>query len=149
MTFVDNIQPYQPILEKNIWKDIMKRIVDPKRPISSIILPPRIILTPIIPMRFSTIISEEHAAEIASWVDEKSTTYSTKNNPYEFRLLLRGSRYDFACDTFWNLCNKKGNVVLIIKVKDTDEILGGYNPIGWEKPYSYNYIICDRCFIFH
>ncbi|RIB19877.1 hypothetical protein C2G38_2180695 [Gigaspora rosea] len=68
---------------------------------------------------FSTIINEEHIAEIASWVDEKTITYSTKNNPYEFRLLHRG-------------------------IKDTDEILGGYNPIGWEKPISYKFIICDK-----
>ncbi|RIB22473.1 hypothetical protein C2G38_988038 [Gigaspora rosea] len=149
---VDNVQPYQPIIEKNLCKDIMKRIADPNRPISSIVLPPRIILTPILPMRltesFSTIINEEHAAEIASWIDEKTTTYSTRNNPYEFRLLLRGSRDGFTRDTFWNLCGKKKNVVLIIKVKNTDEILGGYNPIGWEKPFAYNYIRCDKSFIF-
>ncbi|RIB22474.1 hypothetical protein C2G38_2173856 [Gigaspora rosea] len=125
---VDNVQPYQPILEKNLWKDIMKRIADPNRPISSIVLPPRIILTPI---------------------DEKTTTYySTRNNPYKFRLLLRGSRDGFTADIFWNLCDKKENVVLIIKVKGTDEILGGYNPIGWEKPITFNYISCDKCFIF-
>ncbi|RIB22488.1 hypothetical protein C2G38_2075553 [Gigaspora rosea] len=139
--------------KKHLWKDIMKRIADPNRPISSIILPPRIILTPTLPIRltepFSTIINEEHAAEIASWVDEKTTTYSTRNNPYEFRLLLRGSRDGFTRDRFWNLCDMKKNVVLIIKVKDTDEILGGYNPIGWEKPKSkpFKHIICDKKFI--
>ncbi|RIB22472.1 hypothetical protein C2G38_2033547 [Gigaspora rosea] len=110
----DIVQPYQQILEKNLWKDIMKRIVDPNQPLSSIILPPRIILTP---MRFaepfSTIMNEEHAAEIASWVDEKTTTYSARNNPYELRLLLRGSRDGFTADIFWNLCEKKENVVLI------------------------------------
>ncbi|RIB22486.1 hypothetical protein C2G38_2075546, partial [Gigaspora rosea] len=98
----------------------MKRIADPNRPISSIILPPRFILPPILPMRltepFSTIINEEHAAEIASWIDEKITTYSTRNNPYEFRLLIRGSRDGFTADIFWNLCDKKENVILIIKV---------------------------------
>ncbi|RIB00213.1 hypothetical protein C2G38_2051810, partial [Gigaspora rosea] len=38
---VDNIEPYQTILERNLWKDIMKRITNPNREISSIILPPR------------------------------------------------------------------------------------------------------------
>ncbi|RIB22477.1 hypothetical protein C2G38_2033554 [Gigaspora rosea] len=149
---VDNVQSYQPIIEKNLWKDIMERIVDPNRPISSIVLSPRVILTLILPMRltepFSTIINEEHAVEIASWVDEITTTYSTKNNPYEFKLLLRGSRDGFIVGTFWNLCDKKENAILIIKVKDTDEIPGGYNPIGWEKPESYKSISCDKSFIF-
>ncbi|RIB01847.1 hypothetical protein C2G38_2229482 [Gigaspora rosea] len=45
---------------------------------------------------FSTVINEVHAAEIASWVYRKETSYLTTNNHTS---------------------------------KDTDEILGGYNPI--------------------
>ncbi|RHZ89495.1 hypothetical protein Glove_13g274 [Diversispora epigaea] len=53
------------------------------------------------------------------------------DNPYEFNLILRGSRDGFETIVFWNLCNQKKNVV--IKVKDADEIIGGYNPIGWNS----------------
>ncbi|RIB22487.1 hypothetical protein C2G38_2075551 [Gigaspora rosea] len=48
-----------------------------------------------------------------------------------------------------DIVDNKENVILIIKVKDTDEILGGYNPIGWEKPEYFNSKSCDKCFIFH
>ncbi|RIB28420.1 hypothetical protein C2G38_2028533 [Gigaspora rosea] len=34
------------------------------------------------------------------------------------------------------------------EVKDTDEILGGYNPIGWDKPIGGGYKNCDESFIF-
>ncbi|RIB05260.1 hypothetical protein C2G38_2148627 [Gigaspora rosea] len=147
---IDNAEPYKRILEKSLWKDIKKRFMSPNRPITSTILPPRLITTPTLPSRelFSTIISNEHAAEIASWIDKKDDIYSIENNPYDFKLLLRERK--FTADSFWNLCDKKENVIVIIKVNGTDEILGGYSPIGWNKPKSWSgkYNSCNECFIF-
>ncbi|RIB19068.1 hypothetical protein C2G38_2182885 [Gigaspora rosea] len=126
---INNLQPYQKILEKNPWKDIMKKYMTDE-PISSAVLPPRIISKPTLPNRiveqFSNSINEAHAAEITSWVDMKDNLYSVTNNPYDFKLLLRGSR-------------------LVIC---TDEILGGYNPIGWDKQYDGKYMNCKESFIF-
>ncbi|RIB22131.1 hypothetical protein C2G38_1028693 [Gigaspora rosea] len=137
---IDNVQPYQQILEKNLWNDIVKKLAIPNRPVSSIILPPRIISTPTLPTRvtepFSMVISDEHAAKIASWIDRKDYSYSVTNNPYEFELLLRGTRDGFTKDSFWNLCDKRTHLVVIIKVKGTNEILGGYNPVGWDKQWD-------------
>ncbi|RIB05252.1 hypothetical protein C2G38_2047749 [Gigaspora rosea] len=66
-------------------------------------LPPRVILTQELPHRstetFSNVINEEHAAEIASWIDKKADTYSMTNNPYEFKL-LRGSRDGFTLEEY-------------------------------------------------
>ncbi|RIB08103.1 hypothetical protein C2G38_2045445 [Gigaspora rosea] len=147
---VDIVNPYHQILEKNLWDDILKRFLTPNRQISSIILPPRVILTFKLPSRvtepFSTVINEMHAAEIASWVDKKAEAYSVINNPYEFKLLLRGSRDGFTRESFWNLCDQQTNTVLIIKVNGTDEILGGYNPTFWDK--SKGWISCNDSFIF-
>ncbi|RIB20993.1 hypothetical protein C2G38_2079426, partial [Gigaspora rosea] len=110
--------------------------ISPNRQITSTILPPRKILRPTLPTRntepFSTVINESHAAEIASWVDKKENTYSLTNSPYEFKLLLRGTRDGFTSDSFWNLCDKQTHLVVVMKVKGTDEILGGYNPVGWD-----------------
>ncbi|RHZ49362.1 hypothetical protein Glove_522g36 [Diversispora epigaea] len=59
----------------------------------SVILPARSILIQELPVlskvHFSTIISDEHAAEISSWIDHRTTTYSSTNHPYEFQLILR------------------------------------------------------------
>ncbi|RIB24925.1 hypothetical protein C2G38_2068724, partial [Gigaspora rosea] len=163
---IDKVYPYQQILDKNLWKDILKRVIDSNRPISSIILPLRAISDPskILPPRgdsdplpphgdsdsnqtlppnlistptgsiepFSAIINQEHVAEIASWIDDVELPYSTMNIPYEFKLLLRGSRDGFAPTSFWNLCNKRINVLIVMKVDSTNEILGD----------------CDDCFIF-
>src|SRR6185369_7396705 len=81
---------------------------------------------------FSTIITSEHAAEISSWIDRKSSTYSLTNTPYEFQLILRGSINGFNPQTFWDICNGQASTVVIMKVKGTEEILGGYNPLIWD-----------------
>ncbi|RHZ86520.1 hypothetical protein Glove_50g95 [Diversispora epigaea] len=137
---LDSIRPYKRILDKQLWKDIDQHLLSPKRPVKSIILPARTVLVTELPFRadgskepFSTIISEEHAAEISSWIDRKATIYSTTNIPYKFELILRGSRDGFAPQTFWDICHGHAGTVVIAKVKGTDEILGGYNPLAWDN----------------
>ncbi|RHZ89487.1 hypothetical protein Glove_13g67 [Diversispora epigaea] len=114
----DKITLYKKILDKKLWKDINQNMAAPDRPVKSIILPARSILVTKFQPRtkepkehFSTIISEEHAAEISSWIDRKTTTCSATNIPYKFELIL----------------------IVIAKVKGTDEILGGYNPLAWDN----------------
>ncbi|RIB28858.1 hypothetical protein C2G38_1335058 [Gigaspora rosea] len=149
---VNNVEPYQQILEKNLWKDIIKKFMT-NQPISSKVLPPRIIFKPKLPTRvvelFSTVINEAHLAEIASWIDRKVNTYAVTNNPYDFKLLLRGTRDGFSSDSFWKLCDKETHLIVVIKVKGTDEILGGYNPVGWDKPIgNESFKNCKDSFIF-
>ncbi|RIB00200.1 hypothetical protein C2G38_2235180 [Gigaspora rosea] len=85
-------------------------------------------------------------SEIASWIDKKAISILWIII-YGFKLLLRGSRDGFTRDSFWNLCDKQKNLVIVIKVKDTDEILGGYNPVGWDKMLN-SYKSCEESFTF-
>ncbi|RIB03104.1 hypothetical protein C2G38_2049537 [Gigaspora rosea] len=101
----------------------------PNRPISSVNLPPRMISKKKLPSGttepFSTIINEAHAAEITSWIDKKKAdAYSATNYPYGFKLRLRGNRDNFTPASFWKLCYKQTNVVVVTKINDTDRILG-------------------------
>ncbi|RHZ81594.1 hypothetical protein Glove_117g222 [Diversispora epigaea] len=127
---MEKIYPYQQILEKKLMTDILKYSLIPNKSITSIILPPRNIF-----QITSSILTKEQVLEIASWIDKKEITYKINNLPYKFELILHGSRDGFEKDVFWNLCNQKTNVLVVAKVKDTDEILDGYNPIVW------NYVI--------
>ncbi|RHZ75148.1 hypothetical protein Glove_217g248 [Diversispora epigaea] len=151
---IEKVFPYQQILNKNLVTDILKYSMAPEKPITSTILPPRKIVTIQLPNRgnafqiTSSIITNEHAAEIASWIDKKEVTYDVNDNPYEFNILLRGSRDGFGTNVFWNLCNLKTNVLVVVKVKDTDEILGGYNPIGWDSNLYGQYSTTNDSFIF-
>ncbi|RHZ78240.1 hypothetical protein Glove_166g101 [Diversispora epigaea] len=130
---LDKVEPYKKILDKQLWKDLKQHLISPNRTVKSIILPARSILIQELPVRskesFSTIISEEHAAEISSWIDRKTTTYTSTN----YQLILRGSKDGFSPQTFWNMCHGHAGTVVIIKVKGTDEILGGYNPLMWDN----------------
>ncbi|RHZ48305.1 hypothetical protein Glove_553g32 [Diversispora epigaea] len=151
---IEKLVPFQQIFDKTLWVDILKYSMTPDKPITSTILPPRKIVTNQLPNRgytfqiTSLIITNEHVAEIASWIDKKEVTYDVNNNPYEFNLILRGSRDGFGRDVFWNLCNQKTNLVVVVKVKDTDEILGGYNPIGWNSNLYGKYSTTNDSFIF-
>ncbi|RHZ84620.1 hypothetical protein Glove_78g118 [Diversispora epigaea] len=134
------IKPYKKILDKQLWEDLTQYFMDPDHPMESIILPPRTILTQELPTRateqtkpLSTIISYEHVAEISSWIDHKSSIYSLTNTPYEFQLILRGSINGFNPQTFWDTCHGHARTVVIMKVKGTEEILGGFNPLAWDN----------------
>ncbi|RHZ76387.1 hypothetical protein Glove_198g107 [Diversispora epigaea] len=148
---MQKVYPYQQILNKKLMTDILKYSMALNEPMTSTILPPRKIVTTQLPNRFqitSLIITNEHAANIASWIDKKEVTYDVNNNPYEFNLILRGSRDGFGVDVFWSLCNQKTNLVVVVKVKDTDEILGGYNPIGWDSNLHGQFSTTNDSFIF-
>ncbi|PKY60240.1 hypothetical protein RhiirA4_483731, partial [Rhizophagus irregularis] len=59
------------------------------------------------------------------------------NASYEFKLIFRGSRNGFTAKTFHDICDNQSHTVTIIKVKDSNEILGGYNPIEWKSATVY------------
>ncbi|RHZ85134.1 hypothetical protein Glove_71g103 [Diversispora epigaea] len=87
----DKIKPYKKILNKQLREDMNQYSFVPDRPVRSTILPPRSILIIELPPRtnepkesFSNIISEDHAAEISSWIGRKKTVYSTTNAAYKF-----------------------------------------------------------------
>ncbi|RHZ48296.1 hypothetical protein Glove_553g56 [Diversispora epigaea] len=151
---MEKVYPFQQILNKKLVTDILKYSMASDKPITSTILPPRKIITIQLPNRGNTfqitslIITNEHAANIASWIGKKEVTTYVNNNPYEFNLILRGSRDGFGVNVFWNLCDQKTNLVVVVKVKDTDEILGGYNPIGWDFNLHGQYSTTNGSFIF-
>ncbi|RHZ82508.1 hypothetical protein Glove_109g383 [Diversispora epigaea] len=135
---VEKIYPYQQLLGHQLFSDITIKFIAPTKPISSIVLPPRKILKTTLPTRItpiplsSNIITNEHALEISSWIDRKEIPY-IENNPYEFKLLVRGSRDGFDITTIYQICDKVSKTIIILKVKGTGEILGGYNPLEWEN----------------
>ncbi|RHZ86341.1 hypothetical protein Glove_52g145 [Diversispora epigaea] len=146
------VKPYEKILEKQLWDDMIQHHLFPNEPVESLILPARIISSPDLPARvngsFSTIINKEHVAELSSWIDRKSTTYSSENIPYEFELILRGSRDDFNPKTFWNMCHGHSGTIVVAKVAGTDEIIGGYNPLAWDNSTVGIYMQTNDSFIF-
>ncbi|RHZ85964.1 hypothetical protein Glove_58g80 [Diversispora epigaea] len=78
----------------------------------------------------SKIINTKDAGLIASWIDKRRTPYF-KDLPFKFKLIYRASREGFGINNFHNNCDDKGPTVVVIKVRDSGEIIGGYNPLKW------------------
>ncbi|RIB09361.1 hypothetical protein C2G38_2209118 [Gigaspora rosea] len=134
---VAKVKPYRQILGLNLWDDISTRFMAPNAPITSTILPARKKIPVQLPVRevhfvnSSSIINDEHFAEISSWIDRCSLVYDVTKIPYKFNLLLRGSRDGFTRETFHRLCDNTPGTVVVIKVNNKNEILGGYSPLAW------------------
>ena len=100
------------------------------------ILRPRKIMIDGIRIICSQIIDSKIVSTISKWIDKKvinNDDFRELYLPYKFELLLRGSRDGFTPKKFHELCDGKPNTVSFIKVKGTDEILGGYNPLKWKS----------------
>ncbi|RHZ84342.1 hypothetical protein Glove_83g118 [Diversispora epigaea] len=142
----EKLKPYRNILGIQLWDDLFQHRIFPNQPVKSLVLPARIISNPEL---ISTIINDEHVAEISTWIDRKSTIYSLANVPYKLQLILRGSKDGFQPKTFWNMCNGHAGTIVITKVAGTDEILGGYNPLVWDNTKTSNiYMGTNDSFIF-
>ncbi|GBC23747.2 carbohydrate-binding module family 13 protein [Rhizophagus irregularis DAOM 181602=DAOM 197198] len=83
----------------------------------------------------SKIITFQHAELISKWINRLENT-DKMNSPYEFKLILRGSRDGFSPRKFHKICDYQPHTISIIKVKDSDEIFGGYNPIIWKSDHG-------------
>ncbi|RHZ86346.1 hypothetical protein Glove_52g149 [Diversispora epigaea] len=167
----EKVKPYRKILEKQLWDDMIQHHMSPNKPIKSLILParnpplransthiPSTFPPPVLHLRsqstpvFSSLgvieLKKEHVAELASWIDRKETIYSLSNIPYEFKLILRGSRDGFNPKTFWKMCHGYSGTIVVAKVAGTDEIIGGYNPSAWDNSTGGRKIKTNDSFIF-
>jgi hypothetical protein len=80
----------------------------------------------------STLIESNHVPLFASWIDKKDPSHFNKKNvPYEFKLLYRSNRDGFSNRDFHKNCNGKGDTIWVAKIKNSRQLIGGYNPLDW------------------
>ena len=84
----------------------------------------------------SKIITNQHVELISKWIDGIDTNDELKTL-YKFKLLHRGCD-GFTSKKFREICNNQTRTVTVVRVKDSNEILGGYNPIAWERSDYFN-----------
>ncbi|PKC55455.1 hypothetical protein RhiirA1_475575, partial [Rhizophagus irregularis] len=142
--FSDNVLPYKKILPKELYKDLLKNYLKPNnQSIKDTEIDSKNI--------DSKIITSQHAELILKWINMKSSNSSNafttifskfiyidikEKDTSSFKLLLRGTRDGFNSEKFHEICDNQSHTVTIIKVKDSNEILGGYNPIAWRSDNS-------------
>ncbi|PKY47599.1 BTB-domain-containing protein [Rhizophagus irregularis] len=138
--FSQKVRPYKKLLNKQLYEDLLNSYLDSDRePTENISLPRSIEIDGIID---SKIVNLNIVSIISRWIDKIDVNYKISHLrelylPYKFRLLIRGSRDGFTPRKFHTLCDNKHNTVTFIKVRESEEILGGYNPIIWMNSNSW------------
>jgi hypothetical protein len=134
--FWRKVYQFEPIFPKQLFKDIVGYHFDPDTPPINAILPLRRNLSLSVN---SDLINKDHLSIIASWIDKKEKPfYDTESTPYLFKLLYRASRDGFEAAKFHELCDKKGSTIMISKLKENGLLIGGYNPLSWQR---YNAVV--------
>ncbi|CAG8448805.1 12558_t:CDS:2 [Acaulospora colombiana] len=128
--YYDKVRPFDRIFPDDLREDILQYYLKKGSvgQVNSVILPPR--------MRGieSNILKFRHAAIISKWIGRKEESpTNAQRSKYIFNLLLRGSRDGFSAQDFHRLCDNRGPTIVVMKVKESGEIIGGYNPLSWRK----------------
>jgi hypothetical protein len=149
--FVQKVHPYKKLLKPKLYDELFKSYLDSNiKPSNNILLPRYRNIEGIID---SKIVNSNIVSLISRWIDKidiKSKYAYTRELylPYKFKLLLRGSRDGFTPKRFHELCNNIPYTVTFIKVKGTEEVIGGYNPLIWKSNNYVEYGKTKDSFIF-
>jgi hypothetical protein len=134
--FLEKVRPYKKLLKRQLYEELLKSYLDPNsEPNDNILLPRHRNNDGIID---SVIVNLNIVSIISIWLDKidinSKFAYTRELYlPYKFKLLLRGSKDGFTPERFHKLCDNIPYTVIFIKLKETGEIIGGYNPLGWKS----------------
>jgi hypothetical protein len=122
---------YKEILPQDLIHDLLEYHVVPSKKFKANLPPSR---EPNFKNKLdSTLIESNYTTLFSSWIDRKDSPYyyNRKNNPYNFKLLYRSSQNGIDTKLFHKNCDNKGSTIWIAKIKNSTQIIGGYNPLDW------------------
>ncbi|GBC07687.1 hypothetical protein RclHR1_07620005 [Rhizophagus clarus] len=136
--FSQKVRPYRKLLNQQLYEDLLNFFLESDNISSQNIQRPRNIKINEITNEIicSLIVNSGIVSTISKWIDKvdiNDNNFKESCLPYKFKLLLRGSRDGFTPKKFHELCDNKPNTVTFIKIKGTEEIIGGYNPLEWKS----------------
>lgn len=142
--YYDKIFPFRDILPLTLKNDLITFRESKYLPDS--MLPPR---NPIISID-SNIILPQQALKIPEWIIQvqKNTFIPSSRLLYQFKLLLRGSRDGFTPQTFHEKCDNTGPNLVVLKIHGDNQVIGGYNPIGWKSLKTNRWQYTEKSFLF-
>src|SRR5581483_9098191 len=126
--FFYKVYKYKDILPQDLIHDLLEFHIVPNMKPKTNVEPPR---------KQNLLAKPEHVAIFSSWIDKKdSSYYNIKNIPYEFNLLYRASRDGNTAAAFHEKCDNKGPTIVVVKIQNSEQIVGGYNPFDWDSNNS-------------
>jgi hypothetical protein len=130
------IYPFKILLPEDLINNILKFHTEPNKKINNDIQPPRN------PKYDTNIIKPQHFAIFSSWIEKRNDFYyKVREIPYYFKLIYRASRDGNTTKAFHDKCDNKGATIVVAKLMDSEQIMGGYSPLQWEsnnKKYKYS-----------
>jgi hypothetical protein len=130
--FYLKVYPFKVLLSNNLINELLEFYMVPNKKPNHIIYPPR---SP----KFDTlIIKSQHFAIFSSWIEKKDASYyNLRNIPYYFKLIYRASINGASSEIFHEKCDNKGATIIVAKIKNSNHIFGGYNPLDWDLSNNY------------
>jgi hypothetical protein len=130
--FLLKVYPFKVLLPKDLINNIFAFHMVPKKKLNINILE-----YPRNPKYDSIIINSKYFVVFSSWIE--NSFYNERNNPFKFNLLYRASRDGNTPATFHAKCDNKGATIVIVKIQNSEQILGGYNPLQWNLSTGWEY----------
>ncbi|RIA84114.1 hypothetical protein C1645_430427 [Glomus cerebriforme] len=132
--FITKVFPYKILLSDDLIGNIFTFHMVPNKFNINNVQPPRQ------PKFNSNLIKTVHFAIFSSWIEKKGDSYyNTRNIPYNFNLLYRASRDGNTIAAFHTKCDNKGATIVIAKITNLEQIVGGYNPLNWDSTSGYKH----------
>ncbi|RGB24251.1 hypothetical protein C1646_507703 [Rhizophagus diaphanus] len=150
--FLKKVKPYRKVLPKELYNDLLDYFLDndSKKPAPRIIEENKEIHLNNIDSKIITFQHLELISKWIKWIDKLEIAVKLATS-YELKLLYR-----YSCDESYKLNNEYGKfrkicknqscTIALIKVKNGNEILGGYNPIEWK--FNGYFSVTNDSFIF-
>ncbi|GBB93013.1 hypothetical protein RclHR1_00210009 [Rhizophagus clarus] len=126
--FFYKVLPYRVLLPNQLVYKVQEFHMVPNKRLNVDIQSPRLKI--VYDTFGSDLINSKHFALFASWINKKNV--SVKKIPYKFILLYRASRDGMTVKEFHSKCDNKKSNILVIKIKNSNQMVGGYNPISWK-----------------
>ncbi|RGB35310.1 TLD-domain-containing protein [Rhizophagus diaphanus] len=136
--YINKVKPYEEILSKELREEILKSYLNSEYKPTLDLLPRSFIA--------STLINRKHIKLFTNWIDMRDNNTNYNGIPYKFNLLYRASRDGNTAAAFHAKCDNKGPTIVVVKIKNSEQIVGGYNPLFWDS--SNGFKITDNGFIF-
>ncbi|GBB89406.1 hypothetical protein RclHR1_16090003 [Rhizophagus clarus] len=142
-SFVIKVYPFRKIIPDDLISNLLifymapnKQLNDDKRPFRQ-------------SKCDSIIVKHDHIKIFAKWIDRKGEISTFI--PYRFKLLYRASINGNTSGAFHAKCDNKGATLVVIKMENSNQIAGGYNPVSWDTTSnwrstgdSFIYLFTDR-----
>ncbi|EXX51721.1 hypothetical protein GLOIN_2v1766367 [Rhizophagus irregularis DAOM 181602=DAOM 197198] len=129
--FYLKVYPYKDLLPQDLLDEILRYHMAPYST-------PKLNFKPSRSRRIDSVLIRFNIFKlIAKWIDKKDDDYTQQNMPYQFTLLLRGTRDGFDSAKFHQLCDSKGATITFARIENSKQIIGGYNPIDWYQNSAY------------